>query len=86
MTPWIARSWLAEAAGCPVYELELVEERVGEAEIVARYRRGMLPFATLSGTLVDPGSGRQRVWMIDAVLEDGRDFRTDIPADRRILL
>jgi hypothetical protein len=86
MTPWIARSWLAEAVGCPVYELELVEERTGDQEIHATYRRATQPFATLTGTLVDPGPGRQGIWMIDAELEDGRRFSADVRAGRRILL
>jgi hypothetical protein len=86
MTPWIARSWLAEAAGCPVYELELVDERMGNQEIHATYRRGGQPFATLTGSLADPGPGRQRVWMIDAELADGRRFSADVRTGRRILL
>jgi hypothetical protein len=86
MTPWIARSWLAAAAGCPVYELELVDERVADQEIRATYRRGALPFATLTGSLVDRGPGRERVWVLDARLEDGRLFSTDVRGGRRILL
>jgi hypothetical protein len=72
--------------GCPFDDLELVDERTGDQEIHATYRRATQPFATLTGTLVDPGPGRQGIWMIDAELEDGRRFSADVRAGRRILL
>ena len=86
MMRWDARRWLAEETGCPVNELELVDDRSGNQTIQATYQLGQMPYATLTGMLLDPGPGRQRFWAIDAVLEDGRRLSTDVRANRPIQL